>query len=91
MVISCHTKNLQDQLFHKDLPILSRALEVPIKATLLKGRTNYLCKTRFNWLIAEKKKILSSKDIESLLPVIIWMHYTRTGDLLMRWVLERGR
>jgi len=48
---------------------------------LLKGRTNYLCKTRLNWLIAEKKKILSSKDIESLHPVIIWMHYTRTGDL----------
>ena len=81
VVISCYTKNLQDQLFHKDLPILSRALEVPIKATLLKGRTNYLCKTRLNWLIAEKKKILSSKDIESLLPVIIWMHYTKTGDL----------
>ena len=81
VVISCHTKNLQDQLFHKDLPILARALEVPIKATLLKGRTNYLCKTRLNWLIAEKKKILSSKDIESLLPVIIWMRYTRTGDL----------
>ncbi len=81
VVISCYTKNLQDQLFHKDLPIISRALEVPIKATLLKGRTNYICKTRLNWLVAEKKKILSSKDIESLLPVIIWTHYTKTGDL----------
>jgi len=70
VVISCHTKNLQDQLFHKDLPILARALEVPIKATLLKGRTNYLCKTRLNWLIAEKKKILS-----------FWIRYTRAGDL----------
>ena len=81
VIISCYTKNLQDQLFHKDLPIISKALEVPIKATLLKGRTNYICKTRLNWLIDEKKKILSSKDIESLLPVIIWMHYTKTGDL----------
>ena len=81
VIISCYTKNLQDQLFHKDLPIISRALEVPIKATLLKGRTNYICKTRLNWLIAEKNKFLSSKDIESLLPVIIWTHYTKTGDL----------
>ena len=81
VIISCYTKNLQDQLFHKDLPIISRALEVPIKATLLKGRTNYICKTRLNWLIDEKKKILSSKHKESLLPVIIWMQYTKTGDL----------
>mgnify|MGYP003319518368 CR=1 FL=1 len=81
VVISCYTKNLQDQLFQKDLPILSKALGAPIKAAMLKGRTNYICKTRLNWLIAEKKNILTSKDIESLLPVIIWMHYTRTGDL----------
>lgn len=81
VLISCYTKNLQDQLFYKDLPILSNALGVSLNATLLKGRSNYICKTRLNWLMNEKNKILSSKDIESILPLIIWLSYTNTGDL----------
>ena len=52
-----------------------------LNATLLKGRSNYICKTRLNWLMNEKNKILSSKDIESILPLIIWLSYTNTGDL----------
>ena len=81
VLISCHTKNLQDQLFYKDLPILSNALGINVNAALLKGRSNYICKTRLNWLINEKNKILSTKDIESILPLIIWLTYTKTGDL----------
>ena len=81
ILVSCHTKNLQDQLFYKDLPILSGALGISLNAALLKGRSNYICKTRFNWLMNERNKILSSKDIESILPLIIWLLYTETGDL----------
>ena len=81
ILVSCHTKNLQDQLFYKDLPILSSALGISLNAALLKGRSNYICKTRFNWLMNERNKILSSKDIESILPLIIWLLYTETGDL----------
>jgi len=43
VLISTATKTLQDQLFRKDLPILRRALDIPFKAALLKGRSNYLC------------------------------------------------
>lgn len=81
VLISCHTKNLQDQLFYKDLPILSNSLGININAALLKGRSNYLCKTRLKWLINEKNKILSTNDIESILPLIIWLSHTKTGDL----------
>ena len=81
VLISCYTKNLQDQLFYKDLPILSNALDIRLNAVLLKGRSNYICKTRLNWLISEKKKLLSSKDIESIIPLIIWLSHTNTGDL----------
>ena len=80
-IISCHTKHLQDQLFYKDLPLLARTLDVPFKAVKLKGRNNYICKTRFNWKVSDGGNILSSKEITSLLPVVVWLEYTDTGDL----------
>ncbi len=46
--ISTGTKNLQDQLFKKDLPKLREVLSAPIKAALLKGRSNYLCHYRLS-------------------------------------------
>lgn len=42
-IISTGTKNLQDQLFKRDLPLIQQALGKPIKVALLKGRDNYLC------------------------------------------------
>ncbi|MGZ8144596.1 MAG: DEAD/DEAH box helicase, partial [Methylosarcina sp.] len=43
VIISTGTKNLQDQLFFKDLPVIRKAIKVPFIAALLKGRSNYLC------------------------------------------------
>ena len=79
-LIACHTKHLQDQLFHKDLPILAKALDVPLNAVMLKGRKNYICKTRFNWLISDSRT-LDPIDLEALIPIMFWMHWTKTGDL----------
>jgi len=42
-LVSTGTKNLQEQIFFKDLPALRDALGVPFTATLMKGRSNYLC------------------------------------------------
>jgi ATP-dependent DNA helicase DinG len=47
VVISTGTLNLQDQLFHRDLPRVRQALGVPVRVALLKGRANYLCRQRF--------------------------------------------
>ena len=79
-IIACHTKHLQDQLFYKDLPILSQALDVPLNAVMLKGRKNYLCKTRFNWLVSDSRT-LDPIDLEALIPIIFWLFWTKTGDL----------
>ena len=46
VVISTGTRPLQDQLFHRDLPNVRQALEIPVTAALLKGRANYLCRQR---------------------------------------------
>ena len=43
VIVSTGTKNLQDQLFHRDIPAVRRALRVPVTVSLLKGRSNYLC------------------------------------------------
>ena len=43
VIISTGTRHLQDQLFHSDLPRVRRALGAPVRAALLKGRSNYLC------------------------------------------------
>ena len=80
VIIACNTKHLQDQLFHKDLPLLSQALDVPIKAVMLKGRKNYICKTRLNWLFADSKT-LDTIDLEALIPVLFWISWTKTGDI----------
>jgi ATP-dependent DNA helicase DinG len=47
VLVSTGTKNLQEQIFFKDLPALQRALGVPFTATLMKGRGNYLCRHRW--------------------------------------------
>jgi DNA polymerase III epsilon subunit-like protein len=44
VVVSTNTKNLQEQLFHKDLPAFRDAVDIPFLAVLLKGRENYLCR-----------------------------------------------
>src|ERR1700739_4438205 len=46
VLISTGTRTLQDQLFAKDLPLVSAALGRPARIALLKGRTNYLCRYR---------------------------------------------
>ncbi len=48
VLISTGTKNLQEQIFYKDLPILQSALGVPFSAAYMKGRGNYLCVHRFD-------------------------------------------
>ena len=47
---------------------------------MLKGRRNYICKTRLDWLISDSRTI-ELEDLEALLPIVFWMHWTRTGDL----------
>ncbi|MBH31627.1 MAG: hypothetical protein CMG71_06520 [Candidatus Marinimicrobia bacterium] len=80
VIISCHTKPLQDQLFQQELPKLADALDVTFSATIMKGRQNYICKTRVNQVIAEAKTLLSDKEVQSMIVILIWMQWTRSGD-----------
>ena len=79
IIISTGTKNLQDQLFHKDLPVVCNALEIPVTTALLKGRSNYLCKYRLR--LAEQDVHGESKiHIRKLRQIRNWAIKTKTGD-----------
>ena len=43
VIVSTGTKNLQDQLFAKDIPTIRQTLASPVRVALLKGRANYVC------------------------------------------------
>jgi ATP-dependent DNA helicase DinG len=80
VIVSTGTKNLQDQLFFRDLPLVREALGVSIKAALLKGRANYLCLHRM--LMARAEGRLPSKEaVAELEAVIDWSAKTIDGDL----------
>jgi ATP-dependent DNA helicase DinG len=76
VLVSTGTKNLQEQIFFKDLPSVRDALGIPFTATLMKGRSNYLCLHR--WEIAQQSE---SPEHAMFLPVINdWARTTQTGD-----------
>jgi ATP-dependent DNA helicase DinG len=78
VLVSTGTKNLQEQMFFKDLPALRDALGVPFTATLMKGRSNYLCLHRFE---NYKEQSFEGFDGAVFLPIIQdWLKTTTTGD-----------
>jgi ATP-dependent DNA helicase DinG len=80
VVISTGTRNLQDQLFHRDLPLIRRALGVPVTAALLKGRGNYLCRHRLNLILADSAR-LDGETRGRLKQIRDWSSVTRRGDI----------
>ncbi|MCW8890571.1 MAG: ATP-dependent DNA helicase [Sedimenticola sp.] len=80
VIISTGTKNLQDQLFHRDLPRIKNALAIPVDVALLKGRANYLCIHRMEMALLEGR--LNSREmVDQLLQVQRWSGRTRSGDV----------
>ncbi len=81
VIISTNTKNLQAQLFDKDLPLIQKALGIEFKAALLKGRRNYLCLRKLLYLLDQKEAELDSEDRMRLLNILPWAVWTETGDI----------
>ncbi len=80
VIVSTGTKNLQDQLFNKDIPIIRKAVKQPFRAALLKGRANYLCPYRL------KNALNSSfgfqkEDAHALAQIKSWADHTQVGDI----------
>lgn len=82
VIISTGTRTLQDQLFRRDVPLLARALGMPVKFALLKGRANYLCRHRLELATAQRELGGPRSGSARLLARIArWAESTRSGDL----------
>jgi ATP-dependent DNA helicase DinG len=80
VLISTGTRHLQDQLFHRDIPTVTRALSASISCTMLKGRSNYLCIDR---LQRSREGSVRNGDVimRDLERVFRWSVRTSNGDI----------
>ncbi|WP_102798515.1 ATP-dependent DNA helicase [Bowmanella denitrificans] len=80
VVVSTGTKNLQEQLFHRDLPLLKKALATNKRTVLLKGRSNYLCLHRLSQH-GGKSNLVDKSVLHELTLVRQWASGTKSGDI----------
>jgi ATP-dependent DNA helicase DinG len=79
VVISTGTKNLQEQLFFKDVPFLQQHFDRPLKVCYMKGRANYACRQKI--YDAEKEPILTGlEEVADFEIIREWEKTTATGD-----------
>jgi ATP-dependent DNA helicase DinG len=79
-IISTGTKNLQEQLFHRDLPVVKKSLGVNKQLALLKGRANYLCTHRLRQH-SGNSTLLEAQTLSELSVVRKWANSTKSGDV----------
>nr|WP_308613072.1 ATP-dependent DNA helicase [Massilia eburnea] len=78
-IVSTGTKNLQDQLFLRDIPTIRSALQAPVSVALLKGRSNYLCHYHLERTL-QNGRMTSREDVGYLREISRFLKMTNTGD-----------
>ena len=78
VIVSTNTINLQDQLIKKDIPDLCSALNLDLRAAVLKGRSNYLCPRRLELL--RKRGPANADEMRILAKVLVWQMENNSGD-----------
>lgn len=80
-IITTHTINLQEQLIHKDLPIVQKLASRPFRAELLKGRGNYICPQRLERAVKGAADLFTSSEQAELQLLWAWCQKTQDGSL----------
>ena len=79
IVVSTGTKNLQEQLFYKDIPFLQQHFANQLRVCYMKGRSNYACRQKI--YDAEREPILSGlEEVADFQIIREWEKTTETGD-----------
>ncbi|WP_228896602.1 ATP-dependent DNA helicase [Pseudoduganella aquatica] len=78
-IVSTGTKNLQDQLFLRDIPTVRAALQAPVSVALLKGRGNYLCHYHLERTL-QNGRMTSREDVGYLREISRFLKMTSSGD-----------
>jgi len=80
-LVSTNTINLQEQLVRKDIPLLKKIFLFEFEATILKGKSNYLCPNRLQKAYESSFALFESNQIESLERIYRWAQHTQDGTL----------
>ncbi|MFC4777603.1 ATP-dependent DNA helicase DinG [Paenibacillus sp. GCM10023252] len=80
VVVSTHTINLQEQLRGRDLPLLRSVLPFSFRASIFKGRGNYLCLRKFESKINTRDMSSPMEDTLTAAQMVVWLGETETGD-----------
>ena len=80
VIVSTGTRHLQDQLFHRDLPTVRKALISTRQIALLKGRANYLCQHRLS-VTRDEGRLPNRQQMDQLVKIADWSERTRSGDI----------
>ncbi|REL26444.1 ATP-dependent DNA helicase [Thalassotalea euphylliae] len=80
VIVSTGTKTLQEQLFHKDIPVIRKALATGAQMALLKGRANYLCIYRMEQF-QHTRGVLDAQGLADFVQVKHWANSTHAGDI----------
>ncbi len=87
-VISTGTRNLQEQIFFKDIPNITRAMGINAPVLLMKGRKNYLCLHRFHQHFSESS-FLNPEREKIRQKLIRWLEKTESGDRAeLKWLRD---
>ncbi|MFT7512192.1 MAG: ATP-dependent DNA helicase DinG [Candidatus Omnitrophota bacterium] len=81
VVVSTQTISLQEQLMHKDIPMLKHCLGRDFKAVLAKGRSNYICKRRLQFARRKGGDLFHSGEADELDRIQAWVDQTEDGSL----------
>ncbi|HEY4978916.1 MAG TPA: ATP-dependent DNA helicase, partial [Candidatus Acidoferrum sp.] len=79
VVISTATKSLQEQLYQKDVPFLQRHFAQDLKAAVMKGRNNFLCRSKLHSL-ADQPMLRGMEEVDAFRQIRDWAKLTETGD-----------
>lgn len=79
VVVSTNTRNLQDQLINKDIPDLKNALGINLRASVLKGRINYLCPRRLEAMRHRKPR--DASELRLMAKILVWLEKGGSGQL----------
>ncbi len=81
VVVSTGTKNLQEQLYFKDIPLLEKVFDRPLKVTYMKGRANYLCRAKVGEAERQETAWLDGlEEVSDFRIIREWMPQTEMGD-----------
>ncbi|RMF82358.1 MAG: DEAD/DEAH box helicase [Chloroflexi bacterium] len=78
VVVSTNTLNLQDQLLNQDIPVLQNILRIPFRASVLKGRSNYLCLPRM--AVMRRRRPMNVDELRIFAKILVWLLESQSGD-----------